>query len=72
MILVVLLVLAGAVLVGGESKFTDVIRDITERKAKADLALYAAKAAGRNTVKLFDPSMETEAESQKKCAVGVS
>jgi len=34
-------------------------RDLT---CKADLALYAAKASGRNTWRIFDPSMEQPAE----------
>jgi diguanylate cyclase (GGDEF)-like protein len=34
--------------------------------SKADIALYAAKAAGRNTFKVFDEAMQREAEFRNK------
>ena len=34
--------------------------------SKADIALYAAKAAGRNTFKVFDEAMQKEAEFRNR------
>ena len=44
----------GATIFGGEGD------EIDNLLRQADLAMYRAKAAGRNTVRFFDPSMETD------------
>ena len=40
------------------SEATDTVEELLKR---ADLAMYQAKAAGRNAVRFFDPQMQTEA-----------
>jgi diguanylate cyclase (GGDEF)-like protein/PAS domain S-box-containing protein len=43
----------------GITLFNDQDADVGEQLKRADLALYQAKAAGRNTLRFFDPDMQT-------------
>jgi diguanylate cyclase (GGDEF)-like protein/PAS domain S-box-containing protein len=43
----------------GVTLFDNRIRNVDELLKRADLAMYQAKAAGRNTVRFFDPDMQT-------------
>lgn len=44
----------------GVTLFSDHVRSIDELLKQADIAMYQAKAAGRNTQRFFEPSMQTE------------
>jgi len=44
----------------GVTLFSDTIRNIDELMKQADIAMYQAKAAGRNTQRFFEPSMQAE------------
>jgi diguanylate cyclase (GGDEF)-like protein/PAS domain S-box-containing protein len=43
----------------GITLFNDQHADLGEQLKRADLAMYQAKAAGRNTLRFFDPDMQT-------------
>jgi diguanylate cyclase (GGDEF)-like protein/PAS domain S-box-containing protein len=43
----------------GITLFSDQHADVGEQLKRADLAMYQAKAAGRNTLRFFDPDMQT-------------
>jgi diguanylate cyclase (GGDEF)-like protein/PAS domain S-box-containing protein len=43
----------------GITLFSDQDADVGEQLKRADLAMYQAKAAGRNTLRFFDPDMQT-------------
>jgi diguanylate cyclase (GGDEF)-like protein/PAS domain S-box-containing protein len=43
----------------GVTLFDKQIKDVDELLKRADLAMYQAKAAGRNTIRFFDPDMQT-------------
>ncbi|MEN3367639.1 MAG: hypothetical protein V7606_4913 [Burkholderiales bacterium] len=43
----------------GVTLFNRQTRDVDELLKRADLAMYQAKAAGRNTIRFFDPDMQT-------------
>lgn len=42
----------------GVAVFSDASATVEEQLKKADLAMYEAKAAGRNTIRYFDPQMQ--------------
>ncbi|MCX7176299.1 MAG: EAL domain-containing protein [Proteobacteria bacterium] len=44
----------------GVTLFADHLETIDELLKRADLAMYQAKAAGRNTLRFFDPKMQAE------------
>ncbi|OIQ70624.1 phytochrome-like protein cph2 [mine drainage metagenome] len=44
----------------GITLFCDHPESIDEPLKRADMAMYEAKAAGRNTIRFFDPAMQTE------------
>jgi diguanylate cyclase (GGDEF)-like protein/PAS domain S-box-containing protein len=48
----------------GVTLFSDQDADVGELLKRADLALYQAKAAGRNTLRFFDPVMQTLATAR--------
>lgn len=50
----------------GISLFGDRRDQLDELLKRADLTLYQAKAAGRNTVRFFDPSMQRAVESRAR------
>jgi diguanylate cyclase (GGDEF)-like protein/PAS domain S-box-containing protein len=43
----------------GVTLFDNRVEDVDELLKRADLAMYQAKAAGRNTIRFFDPEMQT-------------
>jgi diguanylate cyclase (GGDEF)-like protein/PAS domain S-box-containing protein len=43
----------------GVTMFHDSLQSVDELLKRADLAMYEAKAAGRNTMRFFDPEMQT-------------
>ena len=43
----------------GVALFDEEIGDVDELLKRADLAMYQAKTAGRNTIRFFDPEMQT-------------
>ena len=45
----------------GVALFDGVVHGITELLKRADMAMYQAKAAGRNTVRFFDPAIQAAA-----------
>lgn len=45
----------------GVALFNEQTRDVDELLKRADLAMYQAKAAGRNTLRFFDPEMQRSA-----------
>jgi EAL domain-containing protein (putative c-di-GMP-specific phosphodiesterase class I) len=48
----------------GVALFNDQDNDVGELLKRADLAMYQAKAAGRNTLRFFDPVMQTAATAR--------
>ena len=47
----------------GVTLFTDPLDNVDELLKRADLAMYQAKAAGRNTIRFFDPHMQAVVEA---------
>ncbi len=50
----------GATIFGGDDGESGTNVEVDNLLRQADLAMYKAKAAGRNTVRFFDPRMETD------------
>lgn len=47
----------------GVALFSDQLKSVDEILKRADLAMYQAKAAGRNTLRFFDPQMQAVVEA---------
>ncbi len=48
----------------GVALFSDQLQDVDELLKRADMAMYQAKAAGRNTLRFFDPRMQAAASAR--------
>lgn len=55
----------------GVTLFGEQRENIDEPLKRADLAMYQAKAGGRNTVRFFDPRMQTEVSDRVVLAAGL-
>jgi diguanylate cyclase (GGDEF)-like protein/PAS domain S-box-containing protein len=48
----------------GVALFSDQLQDVDELLKRADMAMYQAKSAGRNTLRFFDPHMQAAATAR--------
>ncbi|MFN3985054.1 MAG: EAL domain-containing protein [Rhodocyclaceae bacterium] len=48
----------------GVTLFSDLVDTVDEVLKRADMAMYQAKAAGRNTIRFFDPAMQAAIEAR--------